>query len=227
MVIDGHELLASEGSFPMVPWAGRIRDGLLTLDGVTHQLPLSKDGNAIHGLGRSTAWDRVGEGVYRCEIGDPWPTKGLASLHYELLATGIRTTLTWDDSTDAPCSIGLHPWFRRRLDIGGEVDLDFSPDAMVERGADGLPTGHLVAPTPGPWDDCFHSDGTAVLSWPGAISVSLTSTSPWWVVYDVPEDTVCVEPQSAPPDAFGHPELEPSVWPRTLRFEINAIGEAL
>lgn len=228
LVIDGHELLDSDGSFPMVPWAGRIRDGQLTLDGVTHQLPLSKDGNAIHGLGRNVAWERTGDGTYECEIGDPWPTSGVATLTYELLAGGLRTTLTWDDGTDALCSIGIHPWFRRRLDVGGEVELVFHPNAMVERGHDGLPTGQLVTPTPGPWDDCFRADGAAVLTWPDAIAVDLTSSSPWWVVYDIPTDTVCVEPQSAPPDAFGHRDLEPDdEWPRTLWFEIAAIDEVL
>src|SRR5690606_1440901 len=146
------------------PWAGRIRDGLFTHDGTTHQLPLSKDGNAIHGLGRNVAWDRTGEGAYRCEIGTPWPTTGVASLHYELLPGGIRTTLSWDDGTDGPCSAGLHPWFRRRLEVGGAAELSFAPDAMVERGADGLPTGRLVDPSPGPWDDCFRDHGSPVLT---------------------------------------------------------------
>lgn len=228
LVIDGHELLDDEGSFPMVPWAGRIRGGQLSLDGVTHQLPLSKDGNAIHGLGRNVTWERTSEGVYSCAIATPWPTSGAATLRYELLSGGLRTTLSWDDDTDAPCSIGLHPWFRRRLEVGGDVELTFLPDLMVERGADALPTGRLVAPTSGPWDDCFRVPGSPVLSWPGALEVSLTSSSPWWVVYDMPPDTVCVEPQSAPPDAFGHPGLQPDgAWPRSLWFEIAAVDEAL
>ncbi len=226
--IDGHELLADEGSFPMVPWAGRIRDGLLTIDGVAHQLPLAKDGNAIHGLGRNVAWDRTGEGTYRCEIGAPWPSDGVASLRYELLPGGIRTTLGWDDGTDLPCSMGLHPWFRRRLDVGGDVDLSFTPEEMVERGVDKLPTGQLVAPKDGPWDDCFRVSGTPKLTWPGALSVTLTSSSPWWVVYDMPVDTVCVEPQTAPPDAFGHPGLAPAgAWPRSLWFELVTVDQAL
>ncbi len=209
----------------MVPWAGRVRDGLITVGGVTHQLPLSKDGNAIHGLGRNVPWERTTEGTYACEIGAPWPTRGVATLHYELLSGGLRATLTWDDNADAPCSVGLHPWFRRRLDAGEDVDVVFTPESMVERGADALPTGRLIAPQPGPWDDCFKVSGSPTLSWPGAISVSLSSSTPWWVVYDIPADTVCVEPQTAPPDAFDHPDLQPDgPWPRSLWFEVNAVG---
>ncbi len=228
LVIDGHELLGPDGCFPMVPWAGRIRDGLLTIDGISHQLPLSKDGNAIHGLGRDVAWERTGGGSYSCELGAPWPTSGVATLDYELTAGGIRTTLSWDDGTELPCSIGLHPWFRRRLEVGGDVDLSFSPDVMVERGDDGLPTGQLVPPSDGPWDDCFRVDGAPVLTWPDALTVTLTASSPWWVVYDMPHDTVCVEPQTAPADAFGHSGLEPDgAWPRSLWFEISAVDQAL
>ena len=224
-MIDGHELLAHDGSFPMVPWAGRIRDGLFTYDGVTHQLPLAKDGNAIHGLGLNIAWEQTGPGRYGCAIGDPWPTPGTATLHYELLPGGLRTTLAWDDATNVPCSVGVHPWFRRRLDSGADAALTFRPEVMVERGADALPTGRLVSPSPGPWDDCFKVDGSPVLTWPGAVSVSFSSSSPWWVVYDMPADTVCVEPQTAPPDAFNHPALRPDgPWPRSLWFEISVVN---
>lgn len=228
LVIDGHELLAYEGSFPMVPWAGRIRDGRFTVDGVAHQLPLGKSGAAIHGLARNVAWDLAGEGTYTCEIGEPWPTDGTATLHYELLSGGLRTTLSWDDGSDVPCSIGLHPWFRRRLDVGGDADLTFEPTTMVERGEDGLPTGRLVDSPPGPWDDCFKVTGAPVLTWPGALEVGLSSSTPWWVIYDQPADTLCVEPQTAPPDAFNHPTLQPDgPWPRSLWFEISTIDDTL
>lgn len=226
LVIDGHELLATDGCFPMVPWAGRIRDGRFILDGVTHQLPLSRDGNAIHGLGRNEPWEQVSPGTYRREIGAPWPTNGLATLEYELLPAGVRTTLSWDDGTEAPCSIGLHPWFRRRLDVGGDVEVHLDADVMVERGADGLPTGELIAPLGGPYDDCFRLAGSPVLTWPDALAVTLSASTPWWVLYDIPADTVCVEPQTAPPDAFDHPALRPrGGWPRSIVFEVQAVNE--
>jgi galactose mutarotase-like enzyme len=222
--IDSHELLAHDGSFPMIPWAGRIRDGRLTVDGVSHQLPLGDDGNAIHGLGRNVEWEMAGPDTFQRRLGAPWPTVGTAQLHYELLDDGIRTTLSWDDGSDLPCSLGLHPWFRRRLDAGEDAVLDFDPDVMVERGDDGLPTGKLISPRLGPWDDCFRASTAPVLTWPGAVAVSLSSSSRWWVVYDEPADTVCVEPQTVPPDAFDHPTLQPDgAWPRSLWFEVRAV----
>jgi aldose 1-epimerase len=220
--IDGHELLAEGGCFPMIPWAGRIRDGTFTVDGVTYDLPLDKDGNAIHGLGRNVEWEMTAPGTFQRVLGAPWPTEGTAQLHYELLDDGLRTTLSWDDGTEVPCSMGLHPWFRRRLDSGDDVVLTFDPEVMVEREGR-LPTGRLIEPRPGPWDDCFRVPTSPVLTWPGQLAVSLSSSSPWWVVYDEPAETVCVEPQTAPPDAFEHPALQPDgAWPRSLWFDVRA-----
>jgi aldose 1-epimerase len=220
--IDGLELLTEAGSFPMVPWAGRIRDAVLNVDGQQYQLPVGKDGNAIHGLARNEPWEQIGVGRYIRPIADPWPTRGMAMLEYQLLQDGIRTILTWDDGTDFPVSMGLHPWFNRRLDAGDDVELTFSPTRMVER--DGaLPTGRLVEPTSAPWDDCFDVDGDPVLTWPGALEVTLSSSSRWWVVFTEPEHAVCVEPQTAPPDAFHHDALKPpGGWPTSLTFEIRA-----
>ncbi|MET0951688.1 MAG: hypothetical protein ABWX57_00270 [Aeromicrobium sp.] len=236
LVIDGLELLAhaedptvdpdiADGCFPMVPWAGRVRDGrLATADGIA-QLPVSADGNALHGLGHVSAWESVGEGSYQITVGEPWPTTGTATLTYRLLDDGLRIELTWDDGTDSPCSIGMHPWFARRLRVGDEAQLTLDADVMVERGDDGLPTGRLVPPTGGPWDDCFRAGGPATLTWPGALALTLTSSSPWWVVYSEPAGTICVEPQSAPPDAFDHPGLQPDgPWPHHLWCELRVAG---
>jgi len=234
LVVDGLELLAhaedptvdpaiADGCFPMVPWAGRVRGGrLATPDGV-RQLPVSDDGNALHGLGHIESWDVVADGAYRLALGPPWPTSGTAELTYRLLDDGLRIDLSWDDATDSPCSIGLHPWFSRRLTSGGDAVLSLDAEAMVERGDDGLPTGRLVPATAGPWDDCFRVGSSPVLTWPGALELTLTSSSPWWVVYSEPASTICVEPQTVPPDAFDHPSLQPEGgWPHSIWFELRA-----
>ena len=37
------------GSYPMAPWAGRVRHGRFEFDGRTHQLPRNLEPHAIHG----------------------------------------------------------------------------------------------------------------------------------------------------------------------------------
>ena len=71
-----------------------------------------------------------------------------------------------------------------------------------ERGKDYLPTGKLITPTPAPWDDSFTEvRGAPKVIWEDALQIEIESDAPYWVVYDQDPDGVCIEPQSAPPDA--------------------------
>jgi aldose 1-epimerase len=60
-----------------------------------------------------------------------------------------------------------------------------------------------VPPPPGPWDDCFVGvEAPPVLRWPDGPTLRLESTTDCWVVYDETDHAVCLEPHTAPPDAF-------------------------
>jgi aldose 1-epimerase len=74
---------------------------------------------------------------------------------------------------------------------------------MFERNKDdGLPTGKLVKPKPEPWDDAFTEIiGTPSVIWVGAARLDIESDAPTWVVYTEDTEGVCIEPQTAPPDA--------------------------
>jgi aldose 1-epimerase len=43
--------------------------------------------------------------------------------------------------------------------------------------------------------------GAPRIVWDGALAVTIESDAPWWVIYTEDSDGICVEPQSAPPDA--------------------------
>ena len=77
------------GSYPMAPWAGRLRDGRFAFDGTTHQLPLNhtdEDGtrHAIHGTVFDAEWtvDEVGPDAItlHCPLDTVpgWPFAGTA-----------------------------------------------------------------------------------------------------------------------------------------------------
>jgi aldose 1-epimerase len=208
--VDGVPESVSRGSYPMVPWAGRIGHGRLEHAGSTVQLPTGGDAHALHGLGRDAAWHHVGALDFEVELGAPWPATGRARLSYELEDSRLTCTLGWDGSGPG-ASLGFHPWFVRRLADGTAVELDVEPLTMVERGPDMLPTGRLVDLADPPWDDCFRLAGPPVLRWGERLALRLGSDAPWWVLYTRPEHAVCVEPQTAPPDAFAHPD-----WHRWL-----------
>ena len=83
---------------------------------------------------------------------------------------------------------------------------------MYRRDEFGVPTGALVEPTDGPWDDCFVDTGPVVLALRPRSRRRVTSSDcDHWVVFDEPADATCVEPQSGPPDGFN---LAPRRRPR-------------
>ncbi len=220
LVVDGQEVLLTEGfgpirwgCYPMVPFAGRIRDGRFTFRGRTIQLPLNLPPHAIHGTALERAWGVVSAEpervVMAIDLGPDWPFAGQVTHAIALRADGLEATLTLEAGDPMPASLGWHPWFRRQLVGTPErprpsstpADLTFAAARMHVRGPDGLPTGVTTAPGPPPWDDAF--SGLLVpprVTWPGELALELTSTADVWVVYDEAVEGICVEPQTAPPD---------------------------
>lgn len=212
--VDGVELLVAAddvggdpmlwGCYPMVPWAGRVREGRFRLDGVEHHLPLDAPPHAIHGTGYRRPWAVVGPGALRLELDEDWPFGGRADVQASLAGAALHLDLTVTaGATPMPAVIGWHPCFRRRLGRGGAAEPSFAAAAMWERDGSGIPTGALVPVPAGPWDDAFADVAEPLrLSWSDAVALTLTASAPTWVVYDQDPRMVCLEPQSAPPDAF-------------------------
>ena len=196
--------LVNWGWYSMAPWAGRIRDGLvIDSSGAEHQLPINLDPpHALHGFGILSGWQDVGKGMARLEFPEPYRGASVVQ-HIELVDNAIRWSLECDDGgVDLPFWLGVHPWFARELGRGGSVELEFDAEEMLVRGSDGLPTGEIAKPGRGPFDDAFTKiRGVPRIVWEGALAVTIESDAPWWVVYTEDSEGICVEPQSAPPDA--------------------------
>ncbi|MFJ8661171.1 aldose 1-epimerase [Streptomyces sp. NPDC093795] len=210
------------GSFPMVPWCGRTENGRFRNGATTHELPVNAAPHAIHGTVRDLAWKTARtsatEAVFTCELGDPWPYTGTVTQVFELAEDSLTLRFgveTYDASF--PAQAGWHPWFLRNLGGGGQdVRIGFTAAWQEERGDNHLPTGRRIDPLPGPWDDCFGMpDGVDVtLTWPEELELKVTSRAEWVVIYDEPEEAVCVEPQSGPPNGLNtHPRLVTPIDP--------------
>lgn len=211
-VVGDHELLVSVGTglldptgwgcFPMAPWAGRIRKGRFSWGGTTVELPINMPPHAIHGTAHLERWTNDGPGALSCRLGPNWPWPGTVRQLVELSPDALSLTLRVESDRDPmPVSAGWHPWFLRR--VGGvAVEIDLPAERMWRRDGDGIPDGSLVEPPPGPWDDCFTAlTGPVTLRWPGVLSLVVDSDCDHVVVFDEQAHAVCVEPQTAPPDA--------------------------
>ena len=231
--IDGHELLKTTGdgpfawgSFPMVPFAGRIRDAILWFDGVRHDLPASMPPHAIHGTVLDRRWLPVDEGVIGVDLGPDWPFRGRAFQGFALGPDSLTCRLELHADEPMPASIGWHPYLLRRIDgVGAPLELELDAGAMLVRDPAGIATDVTVKPGPGPWDDCFLGlRRPPLVRWPGFLALTIESDCPAWVIYTELEDAICVEPQTAPPNALNtQPTVvrpgEPLIAEMTWRWE--------
>jgi aldose 1-epimerase len=216
------------GSYPMAPWAGRIRGGRFSFDGAPHQLDINHhDGpgprraHAIHGLAFDRPWrvHDVSGTSCTCSLNFEWEFGGVASQEVTVYDDRVVVTLRVESTGAAfPAEIGWHPWFRK------PDALEFAPTTMYERDDVGIPTGALVEPTDGPWDDCFVNTDPVVLRYdrPIAQRVRIESDCDHWVVFDEPAHATCVEPQSGPPDSYNlTPHVVDRATPLTRTMTIS------
>ena len=219
------------GCFAMAPYAGRVRHGRLHREGRTHQLPVVFQGHAIHGVTVDRPWEVLdidrsdASARLRCRFDGRWPWLGHAVQTVRL--TGDRLDLTLEvhaDDVPMPAWSGFHPWFARRLlardgtPVGRPVRMDVPATGLLRPDGEGLPTEDVVPVGDGPWDATFAGvRWPATLTWDDALRLTVSADTTWAVVFDERPEAVCVEPQTAPPNAadLTGPGAAPVVEPGT------------
>lgn len=211
--VDGRERLVvrtpgatamSWGAYPMVPYAGRVRNGRFTHAAVEYRLPINHDRHAIHGTVFDRSWTIVDRSparvVMTAPLGRRWPLGGSVMHEVAVDAEQRRVSCTLTVTTTSasmPAQVGWHPWFVRPATL----DIDFAE--MYVRDDDYVPNGRRTTPPAGPWDDCFVLPRcTPTVVFPDGVRLEVTSDCDHWVIYDMPVHALCVEPQSGPPDGF-------------------------
>jgi aldose 1-epimerase len=202
------------GSFPLVPFSNRIRDGLLVVGDKTFGLPANfvQSRHTIHGDGWQQPWTVTAASATAATLRYAtdgtrtwWPFAYASEQHFELTANTLvhRIDLVNTDRRSFPAGIGHHPYFLRagaRL-TATMPTIWYSEDEIPVRQAPIPPdldcrTGETV-----PLDNCFAGwDGKAVIDWPEqGLSVTLTADPIFGhtVVYVPPgQDYFCFEPVS-------------------------------
>lgn len=213
--IDGNELLITEnespdpllwGCYPMVPYAGRVRNAQFTWSGKNHRLRINAEPHAIHGTVFDRSWTLLeqapGALSMNCELGDDWPYR--ATVRHDITITDdeLRMALTVTAAETMPVQIGWHPWFAKPV----SSTLNFG--AMLLRDEVGIATTQQLPHPAHHVDECFvHPEGNLTITI-GRHTVVLDSDCTHWVIYDLPAHATCIEPQSGAPNALNDaPEL--------------------
>ena len=108
------------GSFPLVPYCNRIRNGRFSFRGreVTIARNMESDPSPLHGHGWLAPWqvasasEARAELTFRYEAGE-WPWSYEARQLFELDEAGLSLRLACRNLSDEPmpCGLGLHPYF--------------------------------------------------------------------------------------------------------------------
>jgi len=201
------------GAYVMAPWCNRIAAAPTDIDGESVDIPSNfPDGTAIHGQVYRERWQQDDDGTFRVEAGGGgWPWRYESALHLAVIGTTlmIEQTLTNLAETPMPGGLGLHPWFRRPLEVrvnaGTVLRSNLDPDS-------------LAVPVSGQWDlrgrrpmpDDLDAawltlgDPAVELRWPAAglqAAMRVRSGAGTWIVAASPRsvDAVAIEPQTHAP----------------------------
>jgi aldose 1-epimerase len=117
------------GGFVMAPWCNRIEARPTLVGGRTVDLPSNfADGTAIHGQVYDRAWTVAPDGSLSIAGGgDAWPWHYAVTLRVTVDGPRLHLAyaLTNESEAPMPAGIGIHPWFRRPLDVAFPADRVF------------------------------------------------------------------------------------------------------
>jgi aldose 1-epimerase len=218
----------SASSFPMVPYAGRIVDGVLAWREVSARIPNNMHGadHPLHGNGWRNVW-QAGEQSqdrltlrYLHEGDETWPWAFEATQSFALHADHVEMMLsvTSNDPRPFPATLGPHPYF-----VAKDAIISFDVEALWETSGDALPVGLARPPVVDQLangapardlrlDHCFEGwRGAAKVSWPthcvemeASVQAQGRKQDCTRIQLYTPEgaDFFCLEPVTARPAGF-------------------------
>jgi len=203
------------GSFVMAPWCNRIAaDAGLVGSRRVAPGPNFADGSAIHGQVYARPWERDADGtLWAVGGGDGWPWVYEVSQRIELRDRSLRLRLSLvNRSTDAmPAGLGIHPWFRRPVQVAIRGSAVYEANAAtdprpvaVDGQFDLREVGEVPTDLDATWTDL--TEPPVELRWPavGLRAVMRVTAPTIHVVAATPGnlDAVAVEPQTHAPQGL-------------------------
>ena len=217
---DPHDVAIPWGLYLMAPWPGRLADGRLRFRGRTYQLARTHGRHAIHGLLWASPWavEQAGATDVALRVGldrGGWPFGGEVRHRIRLEPGALTLEASILADRAMPAALGWHPWFQRGLP---DPSLRLRAGGILER-REMLPTGAVLplarrtdlrgGPILGRrrLDDAYvGARSPVVLRWPDLeLRVEFGEECETVVAY-TPWNAVCVEPQTARPNALGLPD---------------------
>jgi aldose 1-epimerase len=214
-------------SFLMLPWANRIRDGILRFEGQSWQLQTTKDdGTARHGDVRKRVWQvlEISDTGIRMSLSSwnfpdfnfPFRLSAELSFHLEASEFVWEVSLKNDDERSFPAGFGFHPYFMRH----GETWLQIPcaqhyllKNAMPDAGPIAV-SPELDFRVPRPITETIRFDDLLCAcdkdvpirliykDWQTAVEIQADSIYEHVILYSADDGTIAIEPQTNANDGF-------------------------
>ncbi len=216
-------------SFLMLPWANRIRGGLLRFNGEAWQLKTSPDdGTARHGDVRKRPWDVVESSETRIQMmldsksfdDFNFPFAFTATMTYELDGADFiwQVDLASQDERPFPAGFGFHPYFQRSGESMPQLQVPCShyyklTDAMPDAAAEPVPAALDFQQPRGVAEDMTLDDlftkrdlGKPIRliykDWATEIHMKADPLFQHIILFKAPDGSIAVEPQTNANDGF-------------------------
>ena len=231
--------------YPLVPYSNRLGYRRFRWGGQDHTTRPNFDDNphSLHGVAWQRPWDILEQGQASAElsyrhVGDAdWPFAFEVRQRFVLTADALELQLAFTNTATQPQPVGLgwHPYFPKRSRSRLHIELG----ERWENDASGLPTRRV--PQPGidndiahlAFDNCFEGWRGAARLRDEKLSLKLTSSLPYLVVFTPPDKPYyCVEPVShvsnaihmADPAAHGLRTVAPQArFEAWMKLEVSAL----
>ena len=204
------------GSYPMLPWGGRLNSGRTEVAGRTIELTANHpDGWAIHGHAYDSPWEVVDERTLTFRGGgDGWPWQYTARMSFDVVDAEITVDLAMTNTDDGPmpAGVGLHPWFdgppllRIPAELAYDDNTTTSPQPMAVAGDYDLRSlSDLAVGTDTTWTGL--TDRRVQLAWPlaglrGEMSARTAGDLVFVSARPPGLDAIALEPQTHAPQGL-------------------------
>lgn len=206
----------SWGAYVMAPWCNRIAAVPTEVGDRTVSIPSNfADGSAIHGQVFAAGWEVAADGSLSITAGGdgwPWPYRCWLRVSIRGAVLRVAQSLTNLSEGPMPAGLGLHPWFRRPLELRIEADSvvpsNLDPDVAVAA-ASGRWDLRAMQAVPDDLDATWLAPGDPAveLRWPelgviGTMRMRSTAESCIALASPVALDAAAIEPQTHAPQGL-------------------------
>ena len=215
-------------SFIMLPWANRIRDGLLRFGDDTYQLETAQNGTARHGDVRNRVWNIIESSATHIKtrfdsasIDDfnfPFALSSEAEYRLEEADFIWTITLTNTDNQPFPAGFGYHPYFVHSSDNMPLLQVPCAKQWELKNAMPDSPpipvTPRLDFRQPRPvtddmklddlLTDCTANESVRLIykEWHTVIEMHADPIFSQRILFTAPDGTLAVEPQTNANDGF-------------------------